>query len=40
MIEQGQCAGGGVEGSACSKPIVWLVFNGRLPIVKIAIGQN
>ena len=27
-------------GSTCSKPIVWLVFHGRFPIVKIAIGQN
>ena len=34
VLEQGQCAGGGGEGSACSKPIVWLIFHGHFPIVK------
>ena len=40
MIERKDSTKEGGGGSACSKPIVWFVFHGRFPIVKIAIGQN
>ena len=39
-LNKGSAQEGGGGGSACSKPIVWLVFHGHFLIVKIAIGQN
>ena len=40
VLERKGSAWGGGGGSACSKPIVWFIFHGRFPIIKIAIGQN